>query len=105
MTANEFLEGLPTKVKPEAIEGLATVFHFELEGEGGGEKTLILKDNTLEAKDGLVGEPKCVVKAKASDFVKVATGELNPMMAVLTGKLKISNQSEMIKYAKIFGLM
>jgi putative sterol carrier protein len=105
MTATDFLEGLPAKVKPEAIEGLATVFHFDLEGEGGGQKTLVLKDNTLEAKDGLVDDAKCVVKAKAEDFVKVVSGELNPMMAVLTGKLKISNQSEMIKYAKIFGLM
>jgi len=27
------------------------------------------------------------------------------MLAVLTGKVKISNQGEMMKYAKIFGLM
>ena len=31
--------------------------------------------------------------------------DVNPMMALLTGKLKISNQGEMLKYAKIFGLM
>jgi len=105
MTGGEFIDGLPGKVKPEAIEGLETTFHFDLSGDGGGQKTLVLKDNALVAHDGLIGDAKCVVKAKSDDFVKVVKGELNPMMAVLTGKLKISNQSEMIKYAKIFGLM
>ena len=105
MTGIEFIEGLPSKVKAEAIEGLETVFHFDLDGEGGGKKTLVLKDNELIAHDGFVGEAKCVVRADADNFIKVVKGDLNPMMAVLTGKLKISNQSEMIKYAKIFGLM
>ena len=105
MTAKEFLEGLPSKVNKEALEGLETLFHFDLEGDGGGQMTLSVKDGELTAEEGLNGEPRCTVKAKASDFVSVATGNLNPMMAVLTGKLKMSNQGEMIKYAKIFGLM
>lgn len=105
MTGIEFIENLPNKVKPEAIEGMQTVFHFDLSGEGGGQKTLELKDGTLVAHDGFVGEAKCEVKADAGNFLKVVQGDLNPMMAVLTGKLKISNQGEMIKYAKIFGLM
>ncbi|MBK8429598.1 MAG: hypothetical protein IPL27_28240 [Lewinellaceae bacterium] len=33
------------------------------------------------------------------------SGDLNPMMAMMTGKLKISNPGEMLKYAKMFGLM
>ena len=31
--------------------------------------------------------------------------EHNPMMAMLSGKLKISNQSEMLKFAKVLGWM
>jgi len=36
---------------------------------------------------------------------KILKGELNPMMALLTGKLKISNQAEMLKFAKALGWM
>ena len=105
MTAKDFLNQLPEKVRKEAIEDQSTRFHFDLEGDGGGQVTLSLDDGKLTAEEGLVGDPKCTVKADAQDFMKVVKGELNPMMAVLTGKLKISNQGEMLKYAKMFGLM
>ncbi len=97
--------GLPSKVSPQAIEGMETTFHFDIDGEEGGQITLQVKDGTCEASEGLVGDPKCVVKAKDQNLMKVLKGDLNPMMALLTGKLKITNQGEMLKYAKIFGLM
>jgi putative sterol carrier protein len=105
MTTKEFLYALPSKVSPSAIEGLDTVFHFDIEGENGGQFTITVADTKVTVNDGLLGEPKCVVRATADNFVNLATGELNPMMAVLTGKVKISNQSEMLRYDKIFGLM
>lgn len=105
MTANEFLLGLPEKVKPEALDGLQTVFHFDIEGEGGGQVTVVVEDGACHAQPGLQGEPRCVVKAKEDNLMNVLKGKINPLMAVLTGKLKISNQGEMLKYAKIFGLM
>lgn len=105
MTAKEFLMGLPDKVSKEAMEGVETLFHFDLEGEGGGQVTVGIKDGEAYAMEGLEGDPKCVVKAKAENLMSILKGDLNPMMAVLTGKLKISNQGEMLKYAKMFGLM
>ena len=105
MTSTEFLKGLPAKVSGDVLEGLETLFHFDLAGDGGGQYTIEVCDNKLTVSDGLVGEAKCVVSAKSNDFVDVVSGKSNPMMAVLMGKIKISNQGEMIKYAKIFGLM
>lgn len=105
MTSGEFLYGLPAKVNPSAIEGLSTLFHFDLEGETGGQFTIKVADGKMEVSDGLSGDPVCVVKASGENFVSLAKGDLNPMMAILTGKVKISNQGEMLRYAKIFGLM
>jgi putative sterol carrier protein len=45
------------------------------------------------------------VTTTAESFEKLISGSLNPMMAMMTGKLKISHPGEMLKYAKIFGLM
>lgn len=105
MTAKEFLFALPEKVKSETLEGLETTFHFNISGEGGGQVTVHVKDGKCTAEEGLQGEARCVVAAKEDNLMNVLKGKINPLMAILTGKLKISNQGEMLKYAKIFGLM
>lgn len=105
MTSKEFLLGLPTKIKPSAIEGMESNFHFDLEGEGGGQLTVQIANGEVCVDEGFVGEPICTVKATDENFKKILKGELNPMMALLTGKLKISNQAEMLKFAKALGWM
>jgi len=105
MTAAEFIKSLPAKASPEALEDRDTNFFFDLSGDGGGQYTVIAKDGKLTVEEGQVGEAKCEVKAKAENFMDVIRGETNPMMAVMTGKLKINNTGELLKYAKIFGLM
>ena len=96
---------MPSKAKKEVLEGHNTRFHFILSGEEGGEVTMSIEDGVLTSEEGLHGEAKCVVKSSSENLEKLIKKDLNPMMAMLTGKLKISNQSEMLKYAKILGLM
>jgi len=105
MTAAEFIKSLPAKATPEALEDMDTNFFFDISGEGGGEYTLIAKDGELTLHEGRQGEAKCEVKAKSDNFMSVIKGDTNPMMAVMTGKLKIKNTGELLKYAKVFGLM
>jgi putative sterol carrier protein len=104
MDATDFLMSLPEKVNKAALEGHNTRFHFVLK-DTGKEVTLAIADGEITAEEGLVGEAKCVVKSTEENLMKLVNKDLNPMMALLTGKLKISNQSEMVKYAKILGLM
>ena len=99
----KFLFSLPEKVAPEAVEGLSTLFHFDVTDEG--QYTIKLDDGKLEVLEGLTGEPNCKVTASSETLSKLLSRDLNPMMAMMTGKLKISNPGEMLKYAKIFGLM
>lgn len=104
MTAAELILSLPEKVTPAAIEGKNTRFHFDIQGDGGGEFTVLIDDGKMEVQEGFHGDPKCVVRAKDADFMKVVSGKMNPMMAVMMQKLKISNLGEMMEYAKIFGV-
>ncbi len=104
MTAKEFITTLPQNVPQKYLENVDTCFHFDISEEGGGQFTLTAKDGKLDVQEGIVGESKCVVSAKNKNFMALVRGELNPMMAVFSGKLKISNTSEVLKYAKMFGL-
>jgi putative sterol carrier protein len=101
--AKEFLNALPAKVNPAAIEGLSTLFHFEVSDSGS--YTVQLQDGKIDVQEGLHGSPSCTVKTSQESMGKLISGDLNPMMAMMTGKLKISNPGELLKYAKIFGLM
>ena len=103
INAKEFLFNLPEKVNPDVLDGLNTVFHFEIADSGN--YTVSLADGKLDVAEGLNGEAACTVKTSAASFEKLIKGDLNPMMAMMTGKLKISNPGEMMKYAKVFGLM
>jgi hypothetical protein len=85
-SAKDFITTLPQSVPQEYLEDVDTNFHFDIAGEGGGQFSVI-------------------VKAKEENFIKLLRGELNPMMAVFSGKLKVSNPGEIMKYAKIFGFM
>jgi putative sterol carrier protein len=105
MATRDILYSLPQKVSPSAIEGLETIFHFDIECDEGGQYTVQVKDGQVLVNDGFLGEPKCVVRTSDKNFIGLIKGDINPMMAVLTGKVKITNQGEMLKYAKIFGLM
>lgn len=105
--AKDFITSLPSKVKPEWLNGVETNFHFDIQGEGngGGQFSLIVKDGQMQVFEHFEGEPKCKITAKEKNFLALLKGELNPMMAVFTGKVKISNTGEIMKYAKLFGIM
>jgi len=105
MTPRDFIYRLPAKISPQAIEGHDTTFHFDLDGDNGGQFTVHVTDGKVNVTDGLTGDASCVIRSSGENFMKLINGDLNPMMAVLTGKVKISNQGEMLRYAKIFGLM
>ncbi|MCC6754492.1 MAG: SCP2 sterol-binding domain-containing protein [Saprospiraceae bacterium] len=105
MTTREFLLHLPEKVDVNALTGMSACFHFILSGEEGGNVTVKLEDGRMTTTEGITGIASCVIKADADDLKKVFKGELNPMLAILKGKLKISNQGEMMKFAKLLGWM
>lgn len=105
MTAKEFLHSLPGKAPEGSLDGVETNFHFDISGDGGGQFAVKVSGGKMTVYDNFEGAESCKITASNDNFVKVLKGELNPMMALMTGKVKISNQGELLKYAKLFGLM
>ena len=103
MSAKEYLQNTASRLTASDVEGVTTTLHFDF--GGGADYSMVVADGKAELIDGFVGDAECVVKADADDFVKIATGDINPMMAMMTGKLKLSNPGAMMKYAKMLGLM
>jgi putative sterol carrier protein len=102
MTAKEIVTGLPERFKPEKAGTFTGNIQLILEGEGGGEFTVHIADGTCKVSEELTGIPDCVVRAKASVYVDTETGKQNPTMAVMMGKIKVSNISVLTQFIQFF---
>lgn len=105
MTAKDFILNLPNRVNPAALTDLDSNFHFDISGPNGGQFTVVVGGGEVNVESGLIGDPKCTVSVSDANLEALISGKLNPMMAMMMGKIKVSNTTEMMKYAKIFGLL
>lgn len=104
MTAKEYIRSLPDKIDAEDISGIDTSFYFNIEGEEGIQAKLTVKDNKIILEEGAFDDAKCEVIASSDNFEKVINKEIKPFNAVFSGKVKVKNTGELLKYAKAFGL-
>ncbi len=102
MTAREIVLALPSRLKTEESAGQSGTFQFNLEGETGGEFTAVVADGVCTVTEGLSGEADCVITALATDFEDAEEGRVNRQMAVMMGKIKISNLGAMLKFIGMF---
>ena len=101
-TAIDIIKSLETRFITSKAPEIEIVYHFELEGENGGNFTVIVTETTCKISEGLNGTPKCVIKAKASDYEDLELGRSNPQMALMMGKIKVSNIGSMLKFIEMF---
>lgn len=102
ITARQILASAPSRFRPEKAHNLHLVFHFIITGDENFELSVIVSDAACTFVEGLSGTPTCVVKTSAKTYIELETGKANPQMALMTGKVNVSNISEMMKFAKCF---
>jgi putative sterol carrier protein len=101
-TARDIIYSLPQRLKAEKAGSANAIFQFDIEGPNGGQFTAKLENGTCTVSDGLTGTPNCLIKAKDKDYEDVELGRTNAQMAVMMGKVKISNIGEMLKFIELF---
>ncbi len=101
-TAAEAIASLPQRFLPEKAVGYRTVVHFVLDGNGGGEFTVVVEDGQCRVSPGLEGKPSCVVKTKARTYLDIELGRTHAQTAFLMGRVKVSNVSELMRFTRLF---
>ncbi len=96
------IHSLPSRLKAGAGTGLDILYHFILHGPEGGQFTVRVKDGQCTVEEGLQGDPKCVVETTDQIYADAETGRINAQMAVLMGKIKVSNVGSLLKFAAMF---
>lgn len=97
-------ETIPARLRehPELSREIGAVVHFVI---GTGTWTLDCTGPEGSVVPGAVGTPKLVLSAAEGDFQKIVGKQLNPNMAVMSGKLKIKpmDLGLAMKLAKLIG--
>lgn len=88
-TVQEVFE-MVLRLDPVKLQGFNGVVRFDLGGEGGGQWTLILKDEEVKLDKGETLPADVTFTMKAQELVDIANGELNPISAYMQGKVQVS---------------
>ncbi len=100
---NELIKNLPKMIDPEEAKGLTGRVQFSLSGEGGGDWGVVLDDGKFSVSEGAMTQPQLTIKTTAESAENLLSGKLDPMMAFMSGKIKISG--DMSLGMKLMGLL
>lgn len=86
----EIFDLMPSQLNPQAAKGMDSVIQFNLGGEGGGHYYVEIKNGTCTTAEGTHAAPNMTTTMKASEWVDMIRGKLDPTSAFMNGKLKIA---------------
>ena len=99
----EIFDAMPPSFQPQATAGLEAVYQFDITGDGGGQWYAAVKDGACEVIAGRHASPSATITSKAKDYLDIANGKANEMMAFALGRIKVKgNIPAAMKLNKIF---
>jgi putative sterol carrier protein len=100
------VRGLEQKFVPERAQGAKpAVIGIALSGEGGGDWHLAIADGKAEVHGGAAEKPGATIKASATDFLAMLSGELDGTRAFMTGRVRASGNMRLLtQFAEWFAL-
>jgi len=91
LTINELMTNtILSAFQPEKAAGVDTVVQFRFTGAQASDWYVVIKDQKCESTQGLHPSPKMTMTVDSEDYIKISTGELDPTMAFMKGKVKVS---------------
>ena len=86
-TVREFFERLDgTTLDPAKAGSLTSTYRFDI-AEAGSWRVWVEEGTVRVAEDG--GSADCTISTAEDTFLKLRSGEQNPMTAYMTGKVKV----------------
>ena len=91
----ELIDSYRSRFIPENAAGVDTVVQVNLSGEPDAHFFMTIKDQACTIKDGSHQAPELVVTSTVEDWLKLNNHEVNPMMLMMQGKVKIDGPLHM----------
>jgi len=100
----QIFSDIAANLDPAMTDGVNATIQFNLEGENGGLYWVQLGKDQVLSGSGPAEQPEMTLLAQADDWAAVVSGELNPMQAFMSGRLKIQgNMNLAMKLQTLLG--
>ncbi len=105
MSVADIFNSMPQRFQVDKAAGANMGILFDLSGDNGGQWYVNIADGKLNvAQSAPAATPNATVKMTADDFTAMSTGSLNPMMAFMTGKIKVDGDlNSVMKFQSLVG--
>ena len=98
-----FLNGLPLTFQRNRSQGLDATYHFTFTGAEERQSTIVIRNQTLEVKDGHVGNPQIKITADTSTWLGFLAKERNLVWALLRRKIRLRGSPRLLlAFSKCF---
>jgi putative sterol carrier protein len=88
-TPKEFFEKtLPQRFKPSKAADVDVIVQVTITGPNGGDWTVIIKDQKIDAKEGVHPTPNLALKMTEKDYLDLVNGKISAEKAFFTGKVQ-----------------
>jgi putative sterol carrier protein len=106
LTISDLMTKMPGAFVPEKAQGMDAVIQFRFTGSQAGDWYATIKDGKCETAQGSsTRNPTMTLTADSDDYIKLVTGELDPMQAFMQGKLKLQGDLNLaMKITQMFKL-
>jgi len=105
MVPADIFAKIPENFNADKAAGVNMVLVFRLSGDNGGDWTIKIADGAVDVNEGAADSPSATINMDGDDYVKMMSGELNPMMAFMSGKVKVDGDlNSVMKMQSIFGM-
>jgi putative sterol carrier protein len=85
-SARELFEGLEERVDPARTGGTTASYRFDVDGAGSWHVDVDDGDVAVTESDA---PADCVIRASEENLLRVVRGDLNPVTAYMTGRVKV----------------
>jgi len=91
--------------RPLRARGWNAVIQYFIEGLGGGNHYLVIRDQTCTHYEGVVDEPTLTITASVDDWQAIAEGRLDGQEAYFSGKMRVSgNMNDLFRMQSVFSI-
>jgi acyl-CoA synthetase (AMP-forming)/AMP-acid ligase II/putative sterol carrier protein len=95
--------GMADRFIPAKAEGVDASVSYHITGGGGGEWTVKIKNRSITVTEEILASPTVYIVASDRNYHGVATGKLDSVTAVVTGKMSVEGDvAFMAKFREMF---